>query len=96
MGAPVGNTNAKRGLTIRNVFEKIAEDSPDRLEAVGRLMYAIALGEEPATVRDRIAAAQVIFDRTYGKAPQAITLGNEGDEPFRTIAWPLPKTILDQ
>lgn len=96
MGAPAGNTNASRGALIRAEIKDALERRDRR---AGKLegyslrelfdVYVSDAFEDKETRKD-------LLDRMYGKPKQAVDLGNADNEPFRHIAWPLPKTTLDQ
>lgn len=96
MGSFDGNQSAKRGRELNDKFVEYAKQNPERFQALIDTAYAIGLGEIEGTVKDQLAAITFIFDRTCGKPRQIVDHGNADGQPFRHIAWPLPKTTLDQ
>jgi|GEM_PF-5487378 len=93
MGASVGNNYAGRAkdfrYMIRQVFEALDQGRKGATEFAIVQQYVIDAQNDKDVRKD-------LLDRLYGKPQQAVLLGNDGDGPFRTIAWPLPKTTLDQ
>jgi hypothetical protein len=74
-GAPIANNNAGRGKVVRDAFRQYVTDNPGEL----RLVIMKCFTEAQA---GNMTAAGIIFDRIDGKAPQALTGGDEGDAPL--------------
>lgn len=96
-GAPIGNKNASKARKFREYIENILVEMDAELDPPkpGATFDAIVKGY----IRDAQTMPEVrkdFLDRLFGKPKQAVDIGNADDEPFRTIAWPLPKTTLDQ
>lgn len=92
MGASLGNRNASRAKDFRYMIRQVFE----RMDAgqVGATEFALVQQYVMDAQTDKDVRKD-LFDRLYGKAAQTVSLANEDGEPFRTIAWPLPKTTLD-
>jgi len=83
-GAPLGNKNAgKRNSWYKTLDRAIAQDNADRLrQAAEQLLTQAAAGEQ--------WAIKELADRLDGRAPQAITIGGDEENPVHTksvIEW---------
>lgn len=79
-GFKVGGRKAGTPNKITADIKALAgEHAPIALKALVQIATA---GESEAA---RVAAANSILDRTYGKAPQAIIGGDENDPPVKTL-----------
>lgn len=85
MGAPVGNTNAA-GRKLNDMVRAWARDNPDRVGLLVLNLERIANGENGATIRDQLAAIDMIFARAFGKPAQVHIGGDEDDPPIQTRA----------
>lgn len=96
MGAPVGNKNASRGAQIRSLINAAFSRRDDRLGmSDGATMSELMDSFIEEALADREVRSELL-DRLFGKPTQAVDLGNTDGEPFRTLTWPLPKTLLDK
>lgn len=96
MGAPVGNKNASRGAQIRSLINAAFSRRDDKLGLLdGSTMSQLMDTFVEEALSDREVRSE-LFDRLFGKPTQAVDLGNTDGEPFKSLIWPLPKTILDQ
>lgn len=87
-GAPKGNQNAKRAAVFRKAIERALEGRTGSLDRiVGELIGKAEAGD--------LAAIREIADRLDGKPAQALEHTGADGEPIQ-IAWPLPKSPLDQ
>lgn len=97
MGAPAGNKNASRARKFRDYIAGILDEMDEARDppAPGATMDAIVHGY----IQDAMTDPEIrkdFLDRMFGKPKQEVDIGNTDGEAFRTIAWPLPKTPLDQ
>lgn len=85
MGAPVGNTNAS-GRKLNDMVRAWVRDNPDRVGALVLVLDQIAHGGFEASVRDRLTAIDMIFNRGFGKPAQVHIGGEDDDPPIQTRA----------
>ena len=83
MGAPIGNTNPSRGKQLRSLVNAALSRADDK----GRLPDGSTLASiidnyilEAMTDKD---VRRDFLDRMYGKPPQALTGGDDDDEPLK-------------
>lgn len=76
MAAPLGNTNGALGREFSKRWIAFAKQYPDRVDGLIEQAFQIAEGTIPCTMRDRLSAMSMVFDRICGKPVQAIS----GDE----------------
>lgn len=82
-GAPVGNDNAAKGARWRNAIDtalgnRCKSDGQKALVDLAEVMLKAAEEGEGWALKE-------LGDRMDGKAPQAVTVGNENGEPFKTV-----------
>ena len=78
MGAPIGNSNARKENRIfgEELRKAIAQDDRKRIRAgIERLLDKFAEGD--------LQAIKEIADRTDGKAAQSLTVAGDEDNPLR-------------
>jgi hypothetical protein len=83
MGAPVGNTNAGRGRQLRALINAAMSRADDK---AGKPDGATLAELIDAYVFEALSDKDVrrdFLDRMYGKPAQAVTGGDEDDEPIK-------------
>lgn len=76
MGAPIGNQNAAKSRVFSDAVRRaIAQDDGKRIRAAAERLLDLAEAGEAWAVKE-------LFDRLEGKAPQAVTLGGDAENPI--------------
>lgn len=76
MGAPVGNQNAAKSRVFSDALRRaIAQDDGKRIRKAAEKLLDLAAEGEAWAVKE-------VFDRLEGKAPQAVTVGGDADNPI--------------
>ena len=89
-GAPVGNTNAKKeNRLITDELRRVCTQSPEKLKEA-----CIKVLDE--AVQGNLGAFTVLADRLEGKPAQAVTVGNEEGETFKTETTLRPQETIEQ
>ncbi|MCP5019813.1 MAG: hypothetical protein GY938_31685 [Ketobacter sp.] len=80
MAAPLGNTNAVKGLRWRNAIDKALAN---RCKSDGqKALVEIAAQMLEKAAEGDMTAIKELGDRMDGKAPQAITVGGDESAPL--------------
>lgn len=72
-----GNKTGGRKKMPEGLREMCRTLAPDAIETAQSIMY-----DKAAKASDRLRAAEIILDRAYGKAPQAVSMDVTGPQRF--------------
>ena len=76
-GRKKGAVARAKAIEKKNFAVQVREYAPAALK-----LLADVVEDNEARHSDRISAAKELLDRSYGKAPQALKLGGDEDEPI--------------
>lgn len=89
----IGNPRGGRRVTIsdRIIRDMCKAHGPKAIETLFDLL------ENSKNPRDRIACAEILLDRGFGRAAQAVTISGDPDSPIKheLIAGPRQETLLE-
>lgn len=77
-GAPVGNSNARKGHVFAGQLRKILAEDPKKLEKLARTLISAAEQGEPWAMKE-------LIDRMDGKAIQIQQIENSDGSPLNAI-----------
>lgn len=77
-GAPIGNTNARKGQVFAGQLRKVLAEEPGKLEKLARTLIGAAEQGEPWAMKE-------LIDRLDGKAIQVQQLENADGSPLNAI-----------